>query len=259
MHDADGVHREAPRAGRRPAGRDSFPSSISREVAKFDSPVADLPKSERLPPHQKVAVLHAAGRVYRAWREAAERSIDSGWRDIATLAEAPLETLFALSATRGCELIRDDRGRAVGALARREEALEGAVEIAAAPAGEGAFKISVRIFNRTPVTAAALDNQGAVIMRTFTSTHTILNVNGGEFISLMDPPSGQAAAAKTCKNIGTWPVLVGCKTDSDHDTLLSSPIILCDYPQIAPESQSDRRGNAGTDEIPGFDRLHAAN
>jgi hypothetical protein len=51
----------------------------------------------------------------------------------------------------------------------------------------------------------------------------------------------------SCKNVGTWPVLVG--EEGDRDTLLSSPIILYDYPQIAPESAGDLFDGTEIDEI----------
>jgi hypothetical protein len=47
--------------------------------------------------------------------------------------------------------------------------------------------------------------------------------------------------------LGTWPVLVG--EQGQRDTLLSSPIILYDYPQIAPESPGDLFDGAEIDEI----------
>ena len=51
----------------------------------------------------------------------------------------------------------------------------------------------------------------------------------------------------SCKNVGTWPVLVG--EEGQCDTLLSSPIILYDYPQIAPESAGDLFDGTEIDEI----------
>ena len=49
--------------------------------------------------------------------------------------------------------------------------------------------MTVRIVNRTAVSKLKdLENQSAGIMRTFTSTHTILQAQGGEWISLTDPP-----------------------------------------------------------------------
>ncbi len=50
-------------------------------------------------------------------------------------------------------------------------------------------------------------------------------------------PSRCRALAAACRNIGTWPVLVGA--EGEKDTMLSSPIILYDYPEIAPESPGD--------------------
>ena len=69
----------------------------------------------------------------------------------------------------------------------------------------------------------------------------------GEFISLVDPPEWCRAFALTCQNVGTWPVLVG--EEGQRDTILSSPIILYDYPQIAPESPGDLFDGAEIDEI----------
>jgi hypothetical protein len=79
------------------------------------------------------------------------------------------------------------------------------------------------------------------------SVHTILTAHGGSFISLLDPPEELKAAATACRNIGTWPVLVG--EDGSHDAMLSSPIILYDYPQIAPESPGNLFDGTEIDEI----------
>jgi len=79
------------------------------------------------------------------------------------------------------------------------------------------------------------------------STHTILTVEKGEFISLMDPPPEYREAAATCRNIGTWPVLAG--VEGERNVVLSSPIILYDYPQIAAESPGDLFDSTEIDEI----------
>ena len=86
-------------------------------------------------------------------------------------------------------------------------------------------------------------------MRTFASTHTILSAPGGEFVSLLDPAPDYEAEANKCKNIGCWPVLVGEEKKNDRDTMLSSPIILYDYPKIAAESAGDLFDGTEIDEI----------
>ena len=63
----------------------------------------------------------------------------------------------------------------------------------------------------------------------------------------IDPPEHYRAAAEACRNVGVWPVLVG--EPGEHDTMLASPIILYDYPQIAPESPGDLFDGTEIDEI----------
>ena len=79
------------------------------------------------------------------------------------------------------------------------------------------------------------------------STHTLLGVREGAFLSLLDPPEEYRAAAAACRNIGTWPVLAG--REGERSLMLSSPIILYDYPQIAPESAGDLFDGTEIDEI----------
>ena len=67
------------------------------------------------------------------------------------------------------------------------------------------------------------------------------------FVSLLDPPEDIARAAGACRNIGTWPVLAG--REGERSLMLSSPIILYDYPQIAPESAGDFFDGTEIDEI----------
>jgi hypothetical protein len=77
--------------------------------------------------------------------------------------------------------------------------------------------------------------------------HTLLRVEGGEFISLLDPPSELAPLAKTCVNENTWPVLVG--GPGSTDCVLSSPIILYDYPRVAAESVTGFHDATEIDEM----------
>ncbi len=66
-------------------------------------------------------------------------------------------------------------------------------------------------------------------------------------MSLLEPPEHLRDLAASCQNVGAWPVLVGA--EGERDTMLSSPIILYDYPQIAPESPGDLFDGTEIDEI----------
>ena len=107
------------------------------------------------------------------------------------------------------------------------------------------WKLRVRIENWTPWSGG--DDRNQALRHSLVSAHTLLAVEGGAFISLIDPPPEAAAAAKSCRNLHTWPVLVG--TPGARDMMLSSPIILYDYPEIAAESPGDLCDATEIDEL----------
>jgi hypothetical protein len=113
--------------------------------------------------------------------------------------------------------------------------LELAVEVESARLSNTLFRLTVRILNA--------GSTGCML-----STHTMLRVRGGAFVSLLDPPEEHRAAALGCRNIGTWPVLAG-GDEGERSLLLSSPIILYDYPQIAPESAGSFFDGTEIDEM----------
>src|SRR5437016_5224353 len=89
------------------------------------------------------------------------------------------------------------------------------------PLSKSLFKISVHIENRTPETGGVANRRDAVLFQSFVSTHTILQVRQGSFISLMDPPEALQHFVKGLQNTHTWPVLVG--KEGERDAIVSSP------------------------------------
>lgn len=121
--------------------------------------------------------------------------------------------------------------------------LDIAVSLAAAPLGDGHFKLRLRIENRTSFTGT--DREEAMAFSVL-SCHAVLGARGGTFVSLTDPPAASARHAESCENLGTWPVLVG---DPGRPLVLASPIILPDFPQVAPESPGDLFDGTEIDEL----------
>lgn len=117
------------------------------------------------------------------------------------------------------------------------------VETSAEDVGYRLLRVTVRVKNETAPDLSAGDDT----RRSMLSTHSILTVRHGAFVSLIDPPPEYREAAQACRNVGTWPVLVGY--EGERDTMLSSPIILYDYPQVAPESPGDLFDATEIDEI----------
>jgi hydrogenase maturation protease len=125
--------------------------------------------------------------------------------------------------------------------------IHGKIEFSARQVGDGTYMITTRVLNLTPLNGAERSNRDEALPYSMVSTHCIFQVTGGEFLSLLDPPESMRGWAAACRNLGTFPVLVGA--EGSRDTVLSSPIILYDYPEIAPESSGDLFDGTEIDEI----------
>jgi hypothetical protein len=180
---------------------------------------------------------------FLSWEEAAEREILVDDLRLAELKE-PRRVAIEIPAGSSEELLRGEDGEVAGVLVRSWRALCGEVAIEAESLQENLFRLTVRISNTTAWNHEA---RRETLQKTLVSAHTIFTVENGAFVSLMDTPDEFKAAAQSCKNIKTWPVLAG--EAGDRSTLLSSPIILYDYPQIAPESGGDFFDGAEIDQL----------
>lgn len=203
-----------------------------------------LPAAE--PEFRRVQVLEVDEKRYVPWQEAVERSVELDEVTIADLLATPRRQNFEFPAKRWVESILSSSDLTTGLLIREQQCIHGAVELSAIRLEERLFRVRVQIVNETEFADPTLGRDEA-LMRSLISTHTILGVSDGEFISLLEPPDQWRDQAAACKNIGVWPVLVG--TAAERDTILSSPIILYDYPQLAPESPGDLFDSTEIDEI----------
>jgi hypothetical protein len=181
---------------------------------------------------------------YYTWQEAVERSVVV----TARLQEsAARRQTFSFPSSNETNVLNRDSGQLAGRLVRDQQAVQGIVEIAVERCGSKTFKVRVTVENDTPLDSADCDNRAQALLRSLVSTHTILTVEGGEFESLLDPPEELRASAEACQNVGTWPVLVG--ELGSRTVMLSSPIILSDYPCVAPESPGNLFDGTEIDEL----------
>ena len=187
--------------------------------------------------------LRVGDERYLAWEEAVEREAVVPGLGLAGL-ETPVRVEISIPAGIEEEPLEDEDGRTVGALVRSWRPLEGKVEVGSDPIREGLLKLTVKITNTAPWSGQSREQ---TLGQTLVSTHTILRVEGGEFVSLMDPPGELAELAEGCENVKTWPVLAG--EEGDKRTVLSSPIILYDYPKVAPESPGDLFDGGEIDQL----------
>ena len=156
-----------------------------------------------------------------------------------------LEHLLAVEHVQAFVLPRPTVGRALPDPEVVAAPIQGLVRASAEKVGSF-VKVRVRVENVTEMPLGEESRQDA-LHAALIGTHTLVVVRGGRFVSLIDPPEQASVAAAACVNLHTWPVLAGDPTL--QDTLLSSPIILYDFPAIAPESQGALFDATEIDEI----------
>lgn len=212
----------------------------------------------------------------QTWQEAIERRIEIGAQRLIDLLKEPRVCPFSFAALQ----TNEPRGETEGSILREQRTLEGVATILGERIAEELFRVTVRVENLTPpggtgvppvrgtskwrspadcgactvhgnphgrdARATGMDRDIASL-DSFASTHLILAAEAGRFVSLTDPPEALAAIAAQCQNIGCWPVLVG--RPGERDTMLASPIILADYPEVAAESPGDLFDSTEIDEI----------
>ncbi|MGH7266107.1 MAG: hypothetical protein ACREMB_14870, partial [Candidatus Rokuibacteriota bacterium] len=170
--------------------------------------------------------LHEPGEGVGREGEALERAVAATHR-LAALSEQPHETLAAVPP---------------------EPPLHAGLAVAATAVAGDVLRLSARLENRTPLASRAPDDaRRAALRHAFLSTQALLTVQGGEFVSLLDPPAALREAAAGCRNVGVWPVLVGAA--EARDAMLAAPIILYDHPRVAPESPGDLFDGTEIDEL----------
>ncbi len=194
-----------------------------------------------------VASLEVNGKQHDPWQEAVERTVCVESMPLPMLLDHTHEARFECPGGQWEQPLLDHAGRLAGRIHRQQQPLEGVVEVSANYLTDNLYQLTVWIENRTALDRPEDVSRDDALMRSMVSTHTILSVKGGEFLSLADPPELWREYAAECNNAGTWPVLVG--PEGRTDMMLSSPVTLYDYPQIAPENPSDLFDGLEIDEL----------
>jgi hydrogenase maturation protease len=217
-----------------------------RIIGAIDPPLDRWPNCGE-PSFNAVEAVRVASKQYQSWQEAAEREVTVPGIKLMDLLKQPTVQDFEFPGGREAQPLAEADGKVVGVLVRLRQSIRGQVELSAQELPAGLFKLTCRVANRTAMGNPQASDRRRAQMYSMASTHVILNLQGAEFISAIDPPEPWKTFASQCHNSGCFPVLVG--TAPQRDTVLCSPIILYDYPQIAPESPGDLFDGGEIDEI----------
>lgn len=153
---------------------------------------------------------------------------------------------FNFPANNKEEPLCDSSGKVLGKTSYTQRGLQGVVLVVADEIRDGVWKITIDVDNQTPL-AGRVDDRHTALPCSLLSTQTILDAAAPQFVSLLDPPSDLRQESTACCNIGNFPVLLG--SEGDREMMLCSPILLYDYPQIAPESSGDFYDSTEMDEM----------
>lgn len=211
-----------------------FLQVVARQVMSCDKSL-DMPMSE----------LTVSGQRYLSWDEATERTVDA----VVTLRDDRVRAVLpiGIDGGRAREPLVDGRLE-MGAIVRSWEQLTGTIVINAQRLSTAdashVYRVGVSVTNDSTWGGAERE---LAVRHTLVSTHIVLRATGGEFISQLDPPVHLESESRANHNDGLWPVLVGA--DGVRDTMLASPIILYDYPRLAPESPGDLFDGGEIDQL----------
>lgn len=185
--------------------------------------------------------LQVSGEMYQSWEEAVERAVDAEVQ-LGEVIDRPRTLVFEFPASTETTDVSEPGAPPAGRMRETQCAIAGRIGLSAELVrSPDLFRLTVEVVNATSGTAPV------ELLSSFLSTHSVLAIRGGEFLSLLDPAEAVRAEAAACVNVGTYPVLVG--EPGEHGVILSSPIILYDYPQIAPESAGDFFDSTEMDEL----------
>ena len=191
--------------------------------------------------------LTVDGTRYLTFDESIEREVaTSHWPTAGGVVDAAIR----FDGERTVEELRDAAGALAGRIVRERWPISGVLSIAATKlATPGCSRLRVRVVNDSAVVAAS--ERGVVMRTAFVSAHTLLGITDGAFLSPIDPPDPVLAAKAKLANEHTWPVLVGDVTaDAQRATIvLSSPIVLADFPEIAKKTGADAFDATEIDEL----------
>jgi hypothetical protein len=191
------------------------------------------------------------GTRYLTFDEAVEREIlvNAPWSSPAGVSRT--STPLAIEGGRDVELLRDADGAVRARIVRERWPLRGTLEVTIEPVAcddARLGRLRVRLVNRSEVVPG---ERSAALRTSFVSTHTLLAIGGGTFLSVLDPPAYASTATAALVNRQTFPVLVGDGTADPQRAplVLSSPIILYDFPALGAQTEADAFDATEIDEL----------
>jgi hypothetical protein len=169
-------------------------------------------------------LLRRPGAPSLAWDEAVERTSEHTNLLLANLIASPLSLTLQMDSDLSIDL-----------------------SITVEELASGAARLRVEVKNASPLSSGPGAKREEALPFSFVSAHLLLGITHGQFVSMLDPGETYRESVSACSNQGVFPVLAG--EEPERNIMLCSPIILYDYPRIAPESEGDFFDGTEMDEM----------
>lgn len=224
---------------------DGRPTSLTVRVRLLQVQARGVERASRAGVFEPVDELVVDGVRHTPWDEACEHELTVP----VDLASADTETILEVPGGREAAEIVDRTDRVVGRVVRTRLPLRLGVRVRLARPSSPypVLLASVRLDNRIGGPAGREAGRPDWLHRAAVACHLLLEVEGAGFVSLLDPPEWARGFVDSCVNEGLFPVL-GAPAE-DRGVVLSSPIILYDHPEVAPESASSFFDSLEIDEL----------
>ena len=221
-----------------------------RLVQEAAGPARPGPAQSGHPQWRDVPVLNVDGTEFTRFTEATERE-ERADLAVASLAGEGAVLPFHIEGGETAEDLTDSRGAVAGRLIHRWDTLDGVLRVqgerVAGP--YQALRLRVRVENRTEPDPAPglLATRADGLRYALVAAHTLIG-DPGRVVHLHDRPSGVGGRGGRRVHERRHLARAGRPADC-HDLMLSSPVILYDHPEIAPESAGDLFDATEIDEI----------
>lgn len=187
----------------------------------------------------RVESLTMDGRELTSWEEAVDRETDLvvSLSELAALGSGERVVPISAPSGRQVEVLTDASGPK-GRIVRETWPLDAELRLSCEPlpGPYGVVRLRAVLENMSTWDGSGAERDEA-LRHSLIAAHIVIAAEDGKFVSLLEPPEWATGYVKGCVNERMWPVLIG--EDGQRDLVLSSPIILYDYPMIAPESPGD--------------------
>ena len=188
---------------------------------------------------QRVARLDAGDATYVPWDEAREQEVA-----LDVPLDAGLATTVDVPGGTGTEELPDGAGRLVRVCEPLRVRVEVSPERPVSP--YPVTRVTVRVSNVTGPPASPEAERPLWLRRALVACHLLLETSAS-FVSLLEPPEWASGFVGACVNEGLFPVLAG--PAGQAHVVLSSPIILYDHPELAPQSETSFFDSLEIDEL----------